>query len=149
MDQTNRDMIEQIRRGEPAAYQDRHPVPRVIDVAGRRSGQARPFGINVTALDGRLYLCSATRERDWVKNLMAAGHCRVERDGAGGTDSDYRPVMVEATEAATVLSVYLHQAGYRDPQLPFALDAPLAVMRRLAHLTTVIRLDPLDGASSA
>ena len=141
MDEANRAMLAQLRTTEPAPYAEGRPVPRVVQVVGRRTGRPRPFGVNVTQVDGRLYACSATRERDWVRNLMAAGRCRIERDAPGGDDSERRPVVVDGREAAAVLATYLPQAGYSDPALPFAVDAPLGEMERLAHLTAVVRFD--------
>ncbi|MER6144956.1 hypothetical protein ABT174_33825 [Streptomyces sparsogenes] len=138
-------MIEQLRARTPEPYQDRRPVARVIDVAGRRSGLPRPFGVNVTSIDGRLYVCSSTRSRDWVRNLQAAARCRVERDAADGGDTERRPVMVEGREAAVALAVYLPQAGYRDPLLPFEPDAPVDEIARHVHKTAVLRLDPVDA----
>jgi hypothetical protein len=44
---------------------------------------------------------SATRRRDWFKNLIAASECVVERDGSHGRDSRRVPVLVEGTEAVT------------------------------------------------
>ncbi|MCK7626092.1 nitroreductase/quinone reductase family protein [Streptomyces sp. RS10V-4] len=138
-------MIEHLRARTPEPYRDRRPVVRVINVVGRRSGRPRPFGVNVTAIDGRLYLCSSTRSRDWIRNLLAAGRCRVERDAADGSDTERRPVMVEGHEAARALAVYLPQAGYRDPQLPFEPDAPVEEIERHVHRTAVVRLDPVDA----
>ena len=100
--------------------------------------------MNITQIDGHPYACSATRERDWVRNLVAAGRCRIERDAPGGDDSERRPVLVDGREAATVLATYLPQAGYSDPALPFAVDAPPGEMERLAHLTAVVRFDSLE-----
>jgi len=136
-------MIKHLRDRTPEPYQDRRPVARVIDVVGRRSGLPRPFGVNVTAIGGHLYLCSSTRARDWVRNLVAAGRCRVERDAADGGDTECRAVMVEGREAAVALAVYLPQAGYRDPQLPFEPDASVEEIARHVHTTAVLRLDPL------
>jgi deazaflavin-dependent oxidoreductase (nitroreductase family) len=137
-------MIEHLRARTPEPYQDRRPVARVIDVVGRRSGLPRPFGVNVTAIDGRLYVCSSTRSRDWVRNLLAAGRCRVERDAADGGDIERRPVLTEGREAAAALAVYLPQAGYRDPQLPFEPDAPVDEIVQHVHTTAVLRLDPVE-----
>ncbi|GLY83041.1 hypothetical protein [Actinoallomurus iriomotensis] len=142
MDETARKMIDRLRAEPVEPYADGRPVPRVIDVVGRRSGEPRPFGVNVTALDGRLYVCSATRARDWVRNLVAAGRCRVERDGPGGADTERRPVMVEGNEAARVLATYLPQVEYRDPLLPFAPDAPVEEILPHVGRTAVLRLDP-------
>jgi deazaflavin-dependent oxidoreductase (nitroreductase family) len=141
VDEANAAMLAQLRSTGPEPYAERRPVPRVVQVVGRRTGRPRPFAVNVTQLDGHLYACSATRERDWVRNLVAAGRCRIERDAPGGADSERRPVLVSGREAATVLATYLPQAGYRDTALPFAIDAPLEEMERLAHLTAVVRFD--------
>ncbi|GLY66794.1 hypothetical protein Atai01_34130 [Amycolatopsis taiwanensis] len=134
-------MVEQLRARDPEPYQDRRPVARVINVVGRRSGASRPFPVNVTAIDGRLYVCSATRARDWVRNLLAAGQCRVERDGPDACDTERRPVLVDGHEAAAALAIYLPQAGYRDPLLPFELDASLDEIERHVDQVAVLRLD--------
>jgi hypothetical protein len=140
MDEAARKMIEHLRAQPVEPYADGRPVARVIDVVGRRSGAARPFGVNVTALDGRLYVCSAT----WARDLVAAGRCRVERDGPGGADTERRPVMVEGHEAARVLATYLPQVEYRDPLLPFASDAPVEEILPHVGRTAVLRLDPVS-----
>ncbi|MEW9532624.1 hypothetical protein [Microbispora sp. NPDC049125] len=62
--QAGLEMLERLREQPVEPYRDARPVPRVIAVAGRRSGAPRPFGVNVTAIDGNLYICSATRQRD-------------------------------------------------------------------------------------
>jgi hypothetical protein len=144
MDDAARAMVEQLRASAVEPYQDGSPVPRVIDVPGRRSGLPRPFGVNVTCV-GRLYACSSTRERDWVRNLLAAGRCRVERDGADGHDTERRPVMVEGREAADALATYLAASGHRDPDLPFEPGAPVEEIERHIHRTAVLRLDPVSG----
>ena len=133
--------VDRLRAQPVEPYQDRRPVPRVIQVAGRVSGEPRPFGVNVTSIDGRLYVCSATRARDWARNLLAAGVCRVERDGPAGTDTERKPVLVEGREAAVALATYLPQAGYRDPVLPYEVDAPIDEIERHVHRTVVFRLD--------
>jgi deazaflavin-dependent oxidoreductase (nitroreductase family) len=139
-------MLEQLRGQPVEPYRDGRPVPRVIDVVGRRSGAPRPFGVNVTAIDGNLYICSSTRARDWVANLLAAGRCRVERDGPDGEHTERDPVMVEGQEAARALATYLPQAGYRDPLLPFDTDAPLDEIERHVEKTAVFRLDLISAA---
>lgn len=133
--------IEDIRAAPAEPYREGAPVRRVVRVDGRRTGRARPFGINVTRVGGRLYLCSSVRRRDWVRNLLAAGRCTVERDGADGTDTDYSAVLVEGTEAAEVLATYLPQAGFQDPELPFAVDASIAEITPHVATTAVLRLD--------
>ncbi|MFC4908202.1 hypothetical protein [Actinomadura gamaensis] len=134
--------IEDVRAAPVQPYEEGRPALRVVNVPGRRSGEPRPFGVNVTAIDGRLYLCSAVRRRDWVRNLVAAGACTVERDGPGGTDARYTATLVEGPEAARALAVYLPQAGYADPELPFPVDASEAEILPHTASTTVFRLDP-------
>ncbi|WP_433465172.1 hypothetical protein [Spirillospora sp. CA-128828] len=135
--------IEDIRATPVQPYREGAPVRRVIRVRGRVTGQPRPFGINVTRVGGGLYLCSAIRHRDWVRNLLGAGRCTVERDGPDGTDADYAAVLVEGAEAAAVLATYLPQAGYQDPELPFPIGAPIADITPHTTVTAVFRLDPL------
>jgi deazaflavin-dependent oxidoreductase (nitroreductase family) len=137
-------MLEHLRTQPLEPYADRRPVARVIKVVGRRSGALRPFGVNVTAVDGHLYVCSSTRARDWVRNLLAAGYCRIERDGPEEGDTERRAVLVDGPEAARALAIYLAQSGYRDPQLPFNPDAPVDEIERHVHQTAVLRLDPIS-----
>jgi len=134
--------IEDIRAAPVQPYREGVPARRVVRVDGRRTGRPRPFGINVTRVGGRLYLCSSIRRRDWVRNLLAAGRCTIERDGPDGTDTDYSAVLVEGTEAAEVLATYLPQAGFEDPELPFAVDAPIAEIAPHTTTTAVFRLGP-------
>lgn len=133
--------IAEIRAADAPPYREGAPVPRVVRVPGRRTGEPRPFGVNVTQVGGRLYLCSAVRRRDWVRNLAAAGACTVERDGPDGADTAYAATFVEGPEAAAALATYLPQAGYADPELPFALDASAAEIVPHTGITAVVRLD--------
>ncbi|MFC5182573.1 PNPOx family protein [Actinomadura harenae] len=137
--------IRDLRAAPVPPYEEGKPAGRVVAVPGRRSGEPRPFGINVTMLDGRLYLCSAIRGRDWVRNLDAAGACSVERDAPDGTDARYTATLVEGLEAARVLAAYLPQTGYADPELPFALDATVEEIVPHTASTTVFRLDPVPA----
>ncbi|MGI5205942.1 nitroreductase/quinone reductase family protein [Spirillospora sp. CA-108201] len=141
--------IEAIRAAPVEPYREGAPARRVVRTEGRRTGRTRPFGVNVTRVGGRLYLCSSHRRRDWVRNVVAAGRCTVERDGPGGTDADYSAVLVEGREAAEVLATYLPQAGFQDPELPFAVDASVAEIIPHAATTAVFRLDPLGVPAGA
>ena len=136
-------MLEQLREQPVEPYRDRQPVRRVIDVVGRRSGEQRPFGGNITPIDGHLYICSATPARDWVRNLLAAGRCRIERARPEGEHAECDPVMVEGREAARALAVYLPQVGYRDPHLRFEPEAPLDEIECHVDTTAIFRLGPI------
>ncbi|MEV4600765.1 hypothetical protein AB0K15_25635 [Amycolatopsis sp. NPDC049253] len=116
--------VEQVRNAAVEPYVDGVPVLRVVDVVGRRSGESRPVALNVTELRGRQYVC-APDGRGWVRNLLAAGYCRVERDGPEGRDTVRRVRPVGEEEAPPVLQA---QAAHFPDGRP----------------TTVLRLDLLD-----
>lgn len=136
------EMLGRLRAQRVEPYREGSPVPRVIVVPGRRTGEPRPFGVNVTRIDGRLYICAATRARDWVQNLLAAGRCRVERDGVTGRDTVRTSVLVDGREAARALATYLPHVEYRDPLLPFDPDAAVGEIERHVDQVAVFRLDP-------
>ena len=127
-----------IRATPTEPYREGKPVRRVISVPGRRTGQPRPFGMNVIQVDGHLYVCSATRKRDWVRNLVIAGGCTVERDG----DADYTATMIEGVEAARAMATYLVEERQRDLDLPFPIDATIEEITPHTATVAVIRLDP-------
>ncbi|WIX83154.1 nitroreductase/quinone reductase family protein [Amycolatopsis carbonis] len=116
--------VEQVREAAVEPYADGVPVLRVVDVVGRRSGESRPVVLNVTERGGRQYVC-APEGRGWVRNLLAAGYCRVERDGPRGRDTVRRVRRVGDEEAQPVLKAQV--ANFPD-----------------GRPTTVLRLEPLD-----
>ncbi len=46
---------------------------RVLEVAGRQSGEPRRVPVNLLACDGKQYLVSARGTGQWVRNVRAAG----------------------------------------------------------------------------
>jgi deazaflavin-dependent oxidoreductase (nitroreductase family) len=46
---------------------------RVLEVPGRRSGEARRVPVNLLEIDGTAYLVSARGEGSWVRNVRANG----------------------------------------------------------------------------
>lgn len=143
--QFNAMMVERIRAQPPQPYREATPVLRVITVPGRRSGLPRPFPISVTQFNGNRYVCASSRNRDWVRNLTAAGRCRVE----GDEPADYTSVLVDVDEAAEVLSRYLHISGYHADDLPFDYGAPVEEIRQHIDCTAVFRLDLVVRRRSA
>lgn len=139
--QANQFMMSRIRATPPAPYREGGYVLRVAAVAGRVSGEPRPWPIAVSQLAGRHYVCAPNRRRDWVRNLLAAGECRIEGDPVGRRQA----VLVEEPVGATVVAAYL-AAFTRSPQeWPFPAGAPEDEIAR--HLTeiAVFRLDPVPG----
>jgi hypothetical protein len=131
-------MIARIRGATAQPYTEGEHVLRVVHVTGRASGTDRPFPIAVTQRDGRRYVCAPNRQRDWVRNLLAAGECRIEGDPA----DRYRTVLVEdADEAAATIALYLGGLDRQTTMWPFAPGAPVETIRRYADEVAVFRLE--------
>ncbi|WP_156365081.1 hypothetical protein [Sciscionella sediminilitoris] len=48
----NAEMIARFLAAPPEPYAEHRPVVRVIEVPGRRSGEPRPFAVNITLIRG-------------------------------------------------------------------------------------------------
>jgi deazaflavin-dependent oxidoreductase (nitroreductase family) len=74
---------------------------RVLEVTGRKSGQARHNPVNLLTLDGHDYLVAPRGEAEWVRNVRAAdgrlalllGRRRDERVATEVSDPDKVPVL--------------------------------------------------------
>jgi hypothetical protein len=141
----NAHMIDRIRGGDPDPYQEGRHVLRVVSVPGRVTGAPRPWPIAITQVDGRHYVSAPNRRRDWVRNLLAAGACHVERDER----PERRAVLVEDDEAAVAVATYLGALGRPSTMWPFPSDAPAAEIRRHVGEIAVFRLDPVEDAPCA
>src|SRR5512145_3048120 len=53
----------------------------MIEVKGRRSGQARSVPVNIVEYEGARYLVAPRGETEWVRNVRAAGGQAVFRHG--------------------------------------------------------------------
>ena len=134
---------------EPAQpYREGSYALRAVHTTGRRSGERRTTPLGVVQLDGRLYLVSSDRGRDWVRNLDADPSCVVAT--ASGAD-DHTAVRASPAEAAPVVSAYLQQLR----QMPWALaDFPVAPDAGLDEIAAtmdsmaVLRLDPPKGLTT-
>ncbi|WP_235883961.1 MAB_1171c family putative transporter [Saccharopolyspora elongata] len=139
--QRNALMISKIRAQKPAAYVERRYALRVLAVRGRNTGEIRTVPIAVTQLDGRRYVCSPHRRRDWVRNLLAAGQVAIERD----EHPVYRAVLVEGHEAARVIHTYLNALGTSSMAWPFTPGAAVSEIRAHTSTTAVFRLESHQG----
>src|ERR1700744_2004568 len=95
----NDSMLARIRSAEPDPYREGGYVLRVLTTPGRRTGQPRSWPIAVIQRDGQHYICGPNRQRDWVRNLLAAGWCTVEGDEPARHDV----TLIESPEAADVV----------------------------------------------
>ncbi|QKV81027.1 nitroreductase family deazaflavin-dependent oxidoreductase [Amycolatopsis sp. Hca4] len=77
---------------------------RVVETRGRRTGEPRRVPLAVVAREGRHYLVSPVRDRDWVENLLATPECALLSDGRR---EDRRADEIGGEEAAAVVAAYL------------------------------------------
>jgi hypothetical protein len=131
-------MLARIRSAAPEPYREGGYVLRVLSVPGRRTGQPRPWVIAVVQRDGERYVCAPNRQRDWVRNLLAAGWCTVE----GEEPARHDVTLIETGEAAEVVAAYLRGLGRPSTMWPFPSDAPAAEIREHLHEIAVFRLSP-------
>jgi hypothetical protein len=137
----NQFMIARIRSADiPDPYREGGYVLRVLSVAGRVTGQPRSWPIAVVQLRGERYICAPNRRRDWVRNLLAAGWCRVE----GDNPARHAATVTEDDDAAAVVASYLHALGRPSTMWPFPSDAPADKIREHLHEIAVFRLTAIS-----
>lgn len=110
---------------------------RVLEVRGRRTGQARQVPIAVTQVSGQRYLTAPNRERQWVRNILASGECRIVDGGPA------RAVLVEGEEAAGVIKIYLTVLDLPFATVAFPVGPGEPIERIAGHTrqTAVFRLE--------
>ncbi len=100
---------------------------RVLEVPGRTTGAIRSTPVNLLTVEGRQYLVAPRGETQWVRNVRAAGSCRL-RVGRRSIEAD----MVELADAdkPAILRPYLQRWKWEVGQFfdgvgPDASDAEL------------------------
>lgn len=132
-------MLSKIRTDGPAPYEESRYVLRVLSVPGRKTGEPRPLPIAVPMVAGERYLCAPNRQRDWVRNLLAAGECEIE----GDPQPRQRAVLVEDDSAAVAVHTYLASLGRQSPEWPFPNGSPVQEIARHVGEFAVFRLEPV------
>jgi deazaflavin-dependent oxidoreductase (nitroreductase family) len=137
----NAKMIARIGGMPLQPYREGGYALRVLEVTGRRTGQPHQVPMAVTQVGGQRYLTAPNRDRQWVKNILAAGECRLVGDGPA------RAVLVEGDEAAGVIKTYLTVLDMPFATAAFPVDPGESVERIAEHTghTAVFRLEQ-DGA---
>lgn len=135
----NRSMTDKILADPVQPYVEGGYALRVVHTTGRRSGQRRSTPVGVVQVDGRLYLISPDRGRDWVRNLEAEPALVVDPGGDQRT-----AVVTPPDEAARAVAAYL-----RSMRVPWALRAfPVGQNAELDEITNhldTIAVYRLDG----
>src|ERR1700743_2559767 len=118
----NEAMLTRLRSTDPEPYKEGGYVLRVLTTPGRRTDQLRSWPIAVVQRDGQRYLCAPNRQRDWVRNLLAAGWCTVEGDEPARHDVS----LIESAEAGDRGAGYLRGLGRAVARAPVAPRRPVA-----------------------
>ena len=127
----NQQMLERIRSQDPQPHREGHYALRVLTVAGRTTGEPRAVPIALMQLNGVQYVCSPSRHRDWVRNLLAARTCTVEPDEHESRNA----LLVEDEVGATAVARYLGRLPRVSDEWPFPGDAsPEEVLPFMGHI---------------
>lgn len=117
---------------------------RVVETRGRTTGEPRRVPLAVVARDGRHYLVSPVRDRDWVANLLDAPECALL--SAAGRE-ELRAEETGGAEAVEVVATYLAAmtVPWAIKAFPVPQDATPARIREHLAGMAVFRLSTVDG----
>ena len=93
---------------------------RVLEVRGRTTGEWRSVPVNVLELDGDRYLVAPRGVTAWVRNVRAAGTCRLR---VGRRVEEVAVEELDAGESAPVLRAYLRRWKWEVGAFFDGLDA--------------------------
>jgi deazaflavin-dependent oxidoreductase (nitroreductase family) len=116
---------------------------RVLEVAGRRTGQPRRVPVNVLTFEASQYLVAARGEAEWVRNVRAADG---QIDLILGRKRQHRQAReVRDDEKVRILRAYLKRwkaevGSFFDGVGPDSTDGEI---RAIAHKHPVFVLDPV------
>jgi deazaflavin-dependent oxidoreductase (nitroreductase family) len=113
---------------------------RVLEVRGRKSGQARQTPVNLLTFEGRRYLVAPRGHTQWVRNLRAAGEGRLL---VGRRAETFHSTEVAVEEAPPVLRAYLKRWKWEVGQFFQGVgpDAPDDELRRIAPDHPIFLID--------
>lgn len=122
---------------------------RVLEVRGRKTGEARHTAVNLLTLDGRQYLVSPRGHTQWVRNVRA-GDGRVATL-VGRTREEWVAHELDDADKVPVLRAYLRRwkaevGVFFEGTSADSSDAELAA---IAPRHPVFALEPVPGAEPA
>ena len=113
-----------------------------LEVAGRRSGEARRFPVGMADYDGEWYLVSMLGERcNWVRNVRAGDGLVTIRHGRR---RQCRLVEVQVQDRAPIIKRYLTKVPGGRPHIPVDRSAPLSGFEAIAEQYPVFRVEPAE-----
>lgn len=118
---------------------------RVLEVRGRTSGEWRSTPVNVLEHDGDRYLVAPRGVTAWVRNVRAAGTCRLR---VGRRVEDVAVEELDADRAVPVLRAYLRRWKWEVGAFFDGLDADADAddLRRAAPKHPAFRIVPAPQA---
>lgn len=102
---------------------------RVLEVPGRTTGEIRSTPVNLLGVDGRSYLVAPRGETQWVKNVRAAGGCRLR---VGRRVTEVAVTELADADKPAVLRPYLRRWKWEVGQFFDGLDADASDAELLA-----------------
>jgi deazaflavin-dependent oxidoreductase (nitroreductase family) len=112
---------------------------RVLEVAGRKTGEPRRTPVNLLILDGQRYLVAPRGHTQWVRNLRASGSGRLL---VGRRAEEFTAVELPDDEKIEILRAYLRKWKWEVGQFFGGVgpDAPEEDVRRIAPDHPVFRI---------
>jgi deazaflavin-dependent oxidoreductase (nitroreductase family) len=113
------------------------PGAHLLSVPGRKSGMMRTTPIYVLRYEGQRWLVAGYAGSDWVKNIRAAGWCRLIHDR-----TEERVGIVEEEDLAIrarVLREFVRRAPGAKRGYSMSPDAPLEAFARIVLLHPIFR----------
>jgi deazaflavin-dependent oxidoreductase (nitroreductase family) len=113
---------------------------RILEVRGRRTGQARRNPVNPLVVDGRRYLVAPRGQTEWVRNLRAAGEGELL---LGRRRERFRASEVADAQKLPILREYLRRWKWEVGQFFDGVgpDAPDAELARIAPRHPIFLLE--------
>lgn len=120
---------------------------RVLEVAGRTTGEVRTTPVNLLTVDGQRYLVAPRGETQWVKNVRAAGGCRLR---VGRRAEEVTVVELADADKPRVLRPYLQRWNWEVGRFFDGLDAQASDEQMLAAASgfPVFRIERSTSASN-
>jgi deazaflavin-dependent oxidoreductase (nitroreductase family) len=113
-----------------------------LEVRGRKSGQPHRIPVVVATVDGERYLVSMVGEKEWVRNVRAAGG---EATIISGGRRAVTLVDVPVEERAPVIKEYLRVAPGGRPHIGLRANASLEECAGVAAAHPVFRIVEREG----